>query len=192
MYNSSSKLNSQGLRLAYLLAVINAVVIGVSFLFVKITLDYTSPLDSLMYRFAAAFAILVIPAAFGLVKLKYRGKPLYKLMLLATMYPLGFFMLQALGLQHATSAEGGIINAFTPVVTMVLASVFLKEATSLLQKLSTLMSVSGVVFIFIMKGSISSWDGPFICRLCSDQFDVRSLCLRAQKMNGTISKMRTK
>ncbi|MGO4371526.1 DMT family transporter [Paenibacillus sp. MCAF20] len=61
--------------------------------------------------------------------------------------------MQTFGLQHATSVEGGIISAFSPVVTLVLASAFLKEATSLLQKLSTLLSVFGIVFIFMMKGS---------------------------------------
>src|SRR5690606_35013200 len=53
----------------------------------------------------------------------------------------------------ATSSEGGILFAFTPVLTVLLAFVFLKETTTLLQKLSIGLSVSGVLFIFIMKGS---------------------------------------
>lgn len=43
--------------------------------------------------------------------------------------------------------------AFTPVVTMIVASLFLKETTTILQKLSIFLSVFGVVFIFVMKGS---------------------------------------
>lgn len=144
---------SKGVRLAYVLAVINAVVIGITFMFAKMSLDYASPFDTLTLRFAAAFFMLIIPVVLGFIKLSYRGKPIYKLLILATMYPIGFFTFQTYGLQHATSAEGGILNAFTPVLTMVLASVFLKEATTLLQKLSTLLSVSGVAFIFLMKGS---------------------------------------
>ncbi|MCR8643790.1 DMT family transporter [Paenibacillus sp. N1-5-1-14] len=140
-------------KLAYLFAVINAVVIGISFMLVKKTLDYASPLDTLTFRFAAAFVILLIVLACGLVKLNYRGKPFYKLLLLASMYPLGYFILQTLGLKSATSAEGGIISAFTPIITMAIASLFLKESTTLLQKLFTFLSIFGVVFIFIMKGS---------------------------------------
>ncbi|WP_127493876.1 DMT family transporter [Paenibacillus glycanilyticus] len=143
----------KGVKLAYLLAVVNAVVIGMSFLVVKKSLDYASPFDTLTFRFAAAFAILSIMAASGLFKLNYRGKPLYKLLMLSSMYPLGFFTLQTYGLQYTTSAEGGIINALSPLATMVLASVFLKEATSRPQKLSLILSVSGVAFIFIMKGN---------------------------------------
>ncbi|RCX17684.1 threonine/homoserine efflux transporter RhtA [Fontibacillus phaseoli] len=146
-------MNSKKNTLPYLFAVINAVIIGLSFLFAKIALDYAGPLDTLAFRFASSFLVISVPVVLGWVKLDYRGKPLYKVLLLATMYPLGFFSLQAFGLQHATSAEGGILYAFTPVVTMIVASLFLKEKTTILQKLSIFLSVFGVVFIFVMKGS---------------------------------------
>ncbi|QYR24281.1 DMT family transporter [Paenibacillus sp. sptzw28] len=141
-----------GLKLAYLLAVLNAVIIGFSFLFAKIALDYAPPLDTLTYRFAISFAVMLIPVAFGWLKFDYRRKPLFKVLLLAAMYPLGFFTLQAFGLQYASSAEGGILCAFTPVVTTTLASLFLKESTTLLQKQSIFLSTFGVVFIFLMNG----------------------------------------
>ncbi|WP_325176647.1 DMT family transporter [Paenibacillus alkalitolerans] len=153
------------LKFAYLCAVLNAAIIGFSFLFTKLALEHAQPIDTLMYRFGAAFAVMSIPVMFGRVRLNYSGKPLYKALLLATMYPLGFFTLQTFGLQHATSAEGGILFAFTPVLTMVLAFIFLKEATTVLQKLSIFLSVSGVVFIFIMKGSgidLSNMKGIFL------------------------------
>ncbi|CAM3514262.1 DMT family transporter [Paenibacillus lupini] len=146
-------MNQKKIRLPYFLAVLNAVIIGLSFLFAKIVLDYASPLDTLAFRFAISFLLMSIPVAFRWVKLSYRNKPLYKVLLLATMYPLGFFTLQGYGLQHASSAEGGILYAFTPVVTLIIASLFLKEATNVLQKLSIFLSVFGVVFIFVMKGS---------------------------------------
>jgi drug/metabolite transporter (DMT)-like permease len=175
-------MNQKGLKLAYLFAVLNAAIIGFSFLFTKMALEYAHPLDTLTYRFAASFAVISIPVAFGWVKLKYRGKPLYKALLLATMYPLGFFTLQAFGLQHATSAEGGIMYAFTPVVTMVLASVFLKEATTVLQKLSIFLSVFGVVFIFMMKGSsidLSNISGIFLLFLTCVAFAGYSVLARS-------------
>ncbi|WP_437180071.1 DMT family transporter [Paenibacillus andongensis] len=141
------------MKLAYLAAVLNAVIVGLSFLFTKVALEYANPLDTLMNRFAASFIIMSIPVAFGWIKLTYRGKPLAKVLLLATMYPIGFFTLQAFGLQSATSSEGGIVFAITPVLTILLAFVFLKETTTVMQKLSIFLSVFGVMFIFIMKGS---------------------------------------
>ncbi len=128
-------------------------------------LEHAQPIDTLTYRFAVSFAVMSIPVLFGRIKLNYFGKPLYKALLLATMYPLGFFTLQTFGLQHATSSEGGILFAFTPILTMLLASVFLKEATTVLQKLSIFLSVFGVVFIFVMKGSgidLSNMTGIFL------------------------------
>lgn len=142
----------KSLRLAYVCMILNAVIIGFSFLFTKMALAQASPIDTLAFRFAASFGVMSIPVAFGWVKLNYRGKPLYKALLLAAMYPLGFFAFQAFGLQHATSAEGGILFAFTPVITAALASIFLKETTTGLQKLSIFLSVFGVAFIFVMKG----------------------------------------
>ncbi len=141
------------MELAYFSAILNAIIIGFSFFFTKIALEHAYPIDTLTYRFAIAFVIMSIPITFGWVKVRYRGKPLYKALLLATMYPLGFFMFQTFGLQNATSSEGGILHAFIPVLTMLLASVFLKETTTLMQKLSIFLSVFGVVFIFTMKGS---------------------------------------
>jgi drug/metabolite transporter (DMT)-like permease len=175
-------MNRKGLGLAYLFAVLNAVIIGFSFLFVKMSLDYAHPLDTLAYRFVASFAVMSIPVACGWVKLKYRGKPIFKLMLLSVTFPLGFFTLQAFGLQYATSAEGGILYAFTPVVTLVLASVFLKETNTTLQKLSILMSVFGVLFIFIMKGSsidLSNISGLFLLFLTCIAFAVYSIMARS-------------
>ncbi|MGD8188513.1 DMT family transporter [Brevibacillus ginsengisoli] len=158
-------MNQKGLKLAYLCSVLNAAIIGLSFLFTKMALEFANPVDTLTYRFTASFAVMSIPVLFGQVKLNYRGKPLGKALLLATMYPLGFFTLQAFGMQHATSSEGGILYAFTPVLTMLLASIFLKEATTVLQKLSILLSVLGVVYIFVMKGSsidLSNETGIFL------------------------------
>lgn len=172
----------KGTNLAYFLAIINAIVIGISFLTVKLTLDFASPFDTLTFRFAAAFIILLISALFGFVHLNYRGKPIYKLLPLATMYPFGFFTLQAFGLQSSTSAEGGIINAFTPAVTMVLAAIFLKEATSTLQKMAVFISISGVVFIFFMKGSsfdLSNMMGILVLLLACVAFSGYSVLTRS-------------
>ena len=146
-------MHKQGLKLAYSFAVLNAFIIGFSFLFTKVALVHAGPLDTLTFRFAASFAVMSVPVALGWVKVSYRGKPIGRALLLAAMYPLGFFTLQVFGLQRATSAEGGILYSFTPVVTMIIASIFLKEKTTLLQKLCIFLSVFGVVFIFVMKGS---------------------------------------
>lgn len=144
------------LKLAYFVAILNATVIGITFLLVKLTLAFANPVDTLTYRFAVAFIVFLVPALFGFVKLGFRGKPIFSLLLLAALYPIAYFILLTFGLQHASSAEGGIISAMTPAVTMLFASLFLKEKNSWMQKLSLLLSAGGIVFIYLMNGS-SNW-----------------------------------
>ncbi|WP_051287263.1 solute carrier family 35 transporter [Paenibacillus taiwanensis] len=142
-------MQSKGLKLANLLAVLNAAIIGFSFLFTKVALEYAHPMDTLTYRFAASFLIMSIPVAFGWVKLNYYGKPVFKVLLLATMYPLGFFTLQAFGLQHATSsfllvsiiqhAAAGTFDRFVAPLansTFILSILYLGGIASLLTALT--------------------------------------------------------
>jgi drug/metabolite transporter (DMT)-like permease len=138
-------------------AVVNALIIGFSFLFVKIALGHADPVDLLAHRFAFGFAAFAVAAAFGRMRFRLRGKPVVKVFWLAALYPLGFFLLQTYGLQYATSSEGGILLAFVPVLTMVMGIVFLKEKASFLQQLSIALSVVGVVVIFTMRGSGFDW-----------------------------------
>ncbi|ASA25864.1 DMT family transporter [Paenibacillus donghaensis] len=175
-------MRSTGLKLAYAFAVMNAVIIGFSFLFTKMALAEASPLDTLTYRFIASFVIMTVPVVCGWIKVDYRGKPIGRALLLATMYPLGFFTLQVFGLRLATSAEGGILYSFTPVVTMIIASVFLKERTTLAQKLCIFLSVFGVVFIFIMKGGglqLSNLSGILLLFLTTVAFAGYSVLARS-------------
>lgn len=172
----------RGASLAYLLAVVNAIVIGVSFSSVKQTLAYASPFDSLAYRFSAAVLIFLLLAPFKVYSLHYKGKPLHKLVVLASVYPLGFFLLQVLGLQYATSSEGGMINAFTPIVTLILSSIFLKESTTKLQKISAFLTVGGISFILLMQGmnlNLSNLKGLFFLLLATLFFASYSVLARS-------------
>ena len=140
---------------AYLAALGYALIIGFSFLFVKMTVHIASPLDVLGHRFLISVIGLGIPILLGWVRIRISWKDVWRILPLALLSPILFFMLQAYGLLSASSSEAGIIQAMTPVFTLLLAAYFLKEKTSLLQKLSLLLSVAGVVFMFTMKGGAS-------------------------------------
>ncbi|MCR2804542.1 DMT family transporter [Paenibacillus soyae] len=138
---------------AYIAVLVYASIIGLSFMFTKVALAYANPIDTLAIRFTFSFAGIVVLVATGVFRISLRGKPWPRLLLLALLYPLGFFVFQTFGLKYASSAEGGILFATTPILTAVLAAIFLKESTTLWQKLSILLSVSGVVLIFGMQGA---------------------------------------
>lgn len=146
-------MKSKGIILAYIFAVINAGIVGLSFLFTKTAIMSSSPLDTLAFRFTIAFAAITLLGILKLVRIDFSIKRFKKLTPLVLFYPTLFFSFQAYGLEYSQSSDGGIIFATTPILTAILASFFLKEKTTLLQKLSILLSVFGVIFIFIMKGS---------------------------------------
>ncbi|EPD51551.1 hypothetical protein HMPREF1210_02149 [Paenisporosarcina sp. HGH0030] len=153
---------NRGLYLAYVCAGINAVIVGLSFLFTKTAINISNPIDTLAFRFTFAFITVLLLVMFKIVKVDLRLKSYYKLIPLTLFYPTFFFTFQAFGLESVPSSEAGILFATIPILTTILASFFLKEQTSAYQKLSILTSVFGVFYIFSMKGgtvSISNWVG---------------------------------
>lgn len=81
-----------------------------------------------------------------------------------------FFTFQVFGLVYTTTSEAGIIQAAIPIFTMLLAAYFLKERTGGWQLAATLISVFGVMFIFMLKGldmSTSSLIGSVLILLSS-------------------------
>lgn len=137
----------------YSAAILSSSLIGLSFLFSKIGLQYSSPLDLLAYRFTFAFIAMLIAVLLNLIKINIDKEMIKKIIPLAIFYPLLSFGFQIFGLQFIQSSEAGIIFAAGPVFTMILASYFLKEKTTILQKLSILLSIFGVLYITFKKGS---------------------------------------
>ncbi|HEY2492723.1 MAG TPA: DMT family transporter [Paenibacillus sp.] len=146
---------------AYLAALLYAIIIGFSFIFVKMTISAAHPLDVLAHRFTVSFFAASIPVIFGWIPIRIKLKDLRAILPLALLSPILFFAFQAFGLMNASSSEAGIIQASVPIFTLLLASYFLKERSSGLQKISLLVSVAGVIFIFVMKGGSGSTSGNF-------------------------------
>lgn len=119
---------------------------------VKIALTVASPTDTLAHRFTIAFVFATLPVLFGKVRVKVAVSDLLPIFSLALLYPVLFFTFQVFGLVYTSSSEAGIIQATVPIFTLILATLFLKEHSSMGQKVSILSSVSGVIYIFIMNG----------------------------------------
>lgn len=140
----------------YFAAILNAAIVGLSFLFTKIALEATSPTDTLAYRFLIGWVVLsVYMLIFNKQKQEFKirsKKTFLSLCILALFYPILFFSFQAFGLNLTSSAEGGIILAFSPALTALLAAIFLKEKINVIQILFIFLSIGGVVYIFLMNG----------------------------------------
>lgn len=140
-------------KLIYSAAILYAIITGLSFLFGKISLEYADPIDMLAHRFSASFIVVAILILFRVVKVNYSLDRIKKILPLALLYPMAFFAFQTFGLQYASSSEAGILIAAAPVFTLILASFFLGEKSTTLQKISVFISVVGVIYITIMKSS---------------------------------------
>ncbi|WP_409271623.1 DMT family transporter [Neobacillus sp. SCS-31] len=154
-----------GIYLAYLSALTNASIVGLSFLFTKKAVTLSNPLDTLASRFTIAFFTLTLLIVLKIIKLEFKATTFKKLLPLTLLYPTLFFVFQAYGLETVQSSEAGILFATIPILTTILAAFFLKERTTIYQKISIFFSVFGVVFIFIMKGnsfSNTNWNGVLL------------------------------
>lgn len=139
--------------LAYGAATLYALIVGLSFLFTKIALSISNPIDILAHRFIVSFIAISIPIFLKIVPVNLNKERIIKVLPLAILYPLCFFGFQTFGLQYATSSEAGIILASAPVFTMIMASYFLNERSNIYQKISILISLLGVLYITFNKGS---------------------------------------
>ncbi|MCJ8014539.1 DMT family transporter [Paenibacillus sp. KQZ6P-2] len=133
-------------------AIINAIIVGFSPIFVKQSLSYADPLDSLAHRFTISFLVATLLAFPGWKQLKAMRKEWFTVVPLALLNPSLFFALQAFGLLHASSAVAGIVQATVPIFTMILSALFLKEHSSTAQRLFTLLSVAGIILVFVVPG----------------------------------------
>lgn len=177
-------------RWAYIAAAAYAFITGLSFLFTKIALLTTNPLDILAFRFTAGFLGVLVLGSFGRFRFKNNWLTIKKVLPLAFFYPLGFFLFQTYGLQYSSSSEAGILLATIPVFTLILATVFLKEETGLWQKLSILISVMGVIYITLMKGTaMGGKNGVGIILLLLSALSFSAYSVLARNFAGEFSSL---
>jgi drug/metabolite transporter (DMT)-like permease len=144
---------------AYLGMTVMTIIVGLSFIFVKVGLKRADAYDLLAHRFSAAFIVVVALHLCGVVRYKPKSLQEWRqILLVAVLYPVLFFLFQTFGMEYSSVANAGILMALLPVVTVVGGIIFLKEHSSVKQKTGIAISACGLVYIFMMgEGS----DGSF-------------------------------
>jgi drug/metabolite transporter (DMT)-like permease len=163
-------------------ALLYSIITGLSFIFGKLALEVAKPLDMLAYRFFVSFLTVILLITLRVVKLNLTVKKVIKIIPLALLYPIMFFTFQSYGLANATAIEAGIITAAIPIFTLILATLFLKEQTTTLQRLSILISVAGVIYITLMKNrnfELSGFKGTFFILLSALSFAAYSVLAKS-------------
>ena len=182
-------MKDKGKKSAYLAALLYAVIVGLSFLFTKVALGISNPIDILAHRFIASFIAICIPILFKLLPINLTRGRIIKVLPLAILYPLCFFGFQTFGLQYATSSEAGILLASAPVFTMIMASYFLKEKSNTYQKISIAISLVGVLYITFKKGStidLANMKGIVLLLLSALSFSGYGILVRKLRKDYTV------
>lgn len=133
--------------------VIYATIFGFTFMFSKVALDYVRPIGLIAYRFLVAIIVLEILRWLKVIHIRFDKKHFKHLFLVALFQPVLYFIFETYGIRLTTSGEAGMMIALIPIFVTILSSFVLKEAPKKIQIFFILLSVSGVLFIQIMKSS---------------------------------------
>ncbi|MCL2391020.1 MAG: DMT family transporter [Oscillospiraceae bacterium] len=173
---------------AYVAIVIAYTIIGFNPLMLRLTVGSVTALEILTYRLTFAFLGTLIPIIFNKAKIDITWKDVRVLFPVMIVYAIVFFTLQTLALEAIPSAEYGIIFALSPIFAAVLASIFIKEKINRVQILFIISSVSGVIFIMVMKGAsleVFNLRGIILSALTAITLAVITIMLR--KVSGRYS-----
>ena len=140
-------------RLAILAAIGVYTIWGFSFMASKVAQEVTTPFVLLAYRFVIAVLLLALPMLIGKRKIKLRGKNIKPLLLLGLMEPCIYFIGEQYGIRYTNSAFSGVMIAVIPIVTLILAAVFLKDKPTRAQWLFSLLSIAGIIAISLSENS---------------------------------------
>ncbi len=124
-------------------------IFGFSFIFSKIALKYATPSVMLAARFIFAFLFLNIILLFGKTRVKFKGKKVLSVIIMGLMQPVIYFYCESYGMLLSSATFAAVMIALVPIGAMIFSAVFMKESPTVLQALSSIVSVLGVIFLSI-------------------------------------------
>jgi len=137
---------------AHAAGLVFAILVGFSFMSLKISIPIGTPLQILSFRYNFAFIAAILFLALGINKISFRQKPLMKVGLVVFCY-VGFMVFQTLGMVFTSSVEGAILFAIVPVFAKIIARVVLGEKSTILQEIFMWLSISALILMIVMGAS---------------------------------------
>ena len=131
---------------------------GFSFLASRKGLDAAPVFVLLSHRFGLSFLTMNLLVLLGVGKLNFKGKTLWKPILLGMMQPVIYFFGEQYGILHSNTVFSGVMIAMIPIVATLAAWPVLREKPSLGQLFFSFLSVCGVVGIGLMNRSSGALD----------------------------------
>ncbi len=132
------------------------IVWGWSFVATKICLDVLSPAELLGLRVFVALPILFAMARLKGVRLEHKPHLLRHLAIGSTVIT-AHFLIQITGLQYTSATNTGWIISVTPLVTVVLSFLFLKERIGRLEITGIIVATIGILLL-VSHGNLLNLD----------------------------------
>lgn len=145
--------NSREEKYAILAIAFNQILWGFSPLFNQIALRYSWPEVLLAARFLLAFLFMTLLIATGKVRVSFKGKKAGLLILLA-FFEVSYYYLESYGIVYTNATFSGLIMSLTPVVSVVIAALFLHEYPTRRQAFFCVLPVIGVILMTISGSSL--------------------------------------
>lgn len=139
----------------HIAGILFATIFGFSFMFSKVVLEsgFVSPIGLIAYRFLVAFMAFEILRRFKIIHIRFDRSTFKYFFWVAFFQPILYFLFETFGLSKTTSGEAGMMIALIPIFVTILSSLILKEKPNLVQIGFIILSVSGVLFIQVMKSN---------------------------------------
>ena len=106
----------------------------------------------LAIRFTFALVIMTMVMPIMKIKLRLKGKPVWKLILLGTFQPVIYFIGESFGIKMTDAVVSSVIIGTVPVVAQIFSSVYLKEKPTIQQVIFCMISIVGVGMITFFSG----------------------------------------
>jgi drug/metabolite transporter (DMT)-like permease len=136
------------------------VIYGLSFLFSKQATDLAGPLWLLGWRFTAAFLVMNILRAAGLVHVQLRGKDLRPLAIIALLCPVIYFIGETYGIRFTTASESGAFISCIPAMSLVASALVLHKRPTRRQVAGIFIAMAGVLLTVFALGITSTLSVP--------------------------------
>ncbi len=146
--------------IAYFATFIKNVIYGSTVFFTRELTESVDVLDVLALRFLMSFVIMWLLKITHAIKINIGIKDFFKknprtpaiknILLAAVFEPVLYMLFETLGISMTTNITAGVILSLTAVTTCIFEIFFLKENSTLLQKIFLAMGIIGSIYIAVM------------------------------------------
>ena len=131
-------------------------IFGFSFMFSRIAFLAAEQWIVLAWRFGFTLVGLNLLCLFGLTKVRFKGKPWKKLLLLGICDPLLYYVCESWGIYLTNSSFSAVMIALMPIVSLSMAALILKEIPTFRQTLCAIISIAGVIIIAMVGNGLGT------------------------------------